>query len=128
MSPRKLFTATAFGPSLISAAVQSLGLVGSNEPTSDLPLPYSQLATSFAINASGLKLVGNCEANSQGTILTTDDLCVWTRSDLPPRPIAGLLRMLAPGSEIQVPASRYTDRLMCHLPIVDAPTAGTTLR
>ncbi len=113
--------------SLLSAAVDRLGLVqGAAPPTDDEIVPFDQLAFSATLDPDGLHLSGRCKVAEPGTILSADGRCLLAQSLQRTLPTVALVRMLVPQSAVQVPASRQTDWLLRHLPVPEVvPVPGS---
>jgi hypothetical protein len=112
--------------SLAASAVERLGLTAAGDLSSaGRNIPFDQLAFLATIDARGLQLQGRCAAGEKGAILQHNGRCLLGEPRQPAS-IAALVRTLAPDSMIQVPASRQTDWLLDHLPLLDAiPPAET---
>ena len=115
--------------SLLTAAVESLKL-GSNvisDEQADTLLAYRQLALGFQIDATGLQLSGLCDGRQEGVLLvgTSGNLLLDSRAELIPS--IALMRALVPQSELQVPATTATERLLRVLPLPSPtlPSSGT---
>ncbi len=109
------------GRSLIDAAVERLGLVRNAQPSTtgdpgDL-VPYEQLSVGCILDSDGLRLQGRCAMPSPGAILVDRRGRLLSEPRLQPQPVVALLQMLVPHSEVQVPATCQTDRLMRRLPV-----------
>jgi len=103
--------------SLWESAVTSLQLQPPTPPvTSGDPIPFAQLALSYAIDSQGLKLQGRCPAAGPGTILI-DRYGRFLGEPAGPLPVAALVQTLVPPGEVRVAATRQTDRLMRYLPV-----------
>ncbi|MCX7425261.1 MAG: hypothetical protein NTW96_06505 [Planctomycetia bacterium] len=104
--------------SLVDAAATQLGL-GGGPPLAapDAVVPYEQLAFKFAANAYGLVLEGHCRAGAVMCDGRGQLLCSLHQ----PRPIAALLRTLAPRTAEQFPVSPETDWLARRLPLARQP-------
>jgi len=108
------------GRSLVSAAVDRLGVVAGPEP---LPpgdrIAYQELAMSVVLDANGLRLRGLCTTAEPGTILSDGRNRLLGEPSRGAQPMAALVQTLVPQSVVQVPASRQTDWLLRHLPVPD---------
>jgi hypothetical protein len=105
--------------SLMEAAVVELGLGGSAAGGSDAAVSYEQLACSFDANASGLRVDGLCQAKS-GAVMCDARGQLLGSFEQPQqrRPIAALVRALAPRAAEQLPVSPETDWLSRRLPLM----------
>ena len=104
--------------SLLTAAVDRLGLVPAAEPLPDGDLvPYQQLALAATLDAQGLRLQGRCDAAEHGIILSDGRHRLLGEPQQQPTPMVALVQTLVPQSAVQVPASRQTDWLLSHLPV-----------
>lgn len=104
--------------SLLEAAVRCLRLVPGVGPfPSDDRIRYQELAMSFTLDASGLRLRGHCANSEPGTILSDGRNRLLGEPSPEPQPVAALVQTLVPRSVLQVPASRQTDWLLHHLPV-----------
>ena len=86
-------------------------------PPREAIIRYQRLAFDFMIDQHGLKLSGRCPGPARGTLLADDEHALWTQPAIQPQPVAALLRTLAPGNEILVPAAESSELLMRHLPL-----------
>ncbi len=121
-------------PQFIAAAAENLHLTrgdstsmapSSSAETGATGLPYDQLALGFTIDRLGLELRGGCD-QPPGAILRSGAAAMLAEGTDPAGPVVGLLRALAPQSEVQVPATRESDWLMQLLPIPQIkPMANT---
>ncbi len=108
--------------SLLDAAVTRLTLLRGATPAvpSDL-VPYRELAAGFLLDARGLALRGRGGAilvDNQGPLLgdpATQSL-----------PLASVLQLLVPESDVSIPASRQAERLMQWLPLPEALAPAVT--
>ncbi len=106
--------------SLLQAAKQSMRFAPSRRLAELQPelaelLPYETLNAAFAFSQDGLEIAGR--ADNQGTLLILKNPELRLYDD--PKSattIADFIRMLAPDSELQVPATRETNRLLRILP------------
>ena len=108
--------------SLLDAAIRRLGLIGGITPNSpERLIRYEQLALSFVVDEEGFRIAGQCPSTPSGAILVDSGgvLLAEPSSPHPPQPLVGLLQVLVPDSEVQVPATRQTDWLIRHLPVPD---------
>lgn len=92
--------------------------------------PYERLAFNFGIDAAGLRLTGNCEGHPPGVVLSGGAYStLLVRSSDQALSVVALVRMLAPASEEQAPATAATRTLLPWLPMppIAAPrkTAGS---
>jgi hypothetical protein len=114
------------GRSLCQAAVDRLQLttvdpmVGSRDP-----LPYEQIAFSYAVNADGLWLGGGCHAAPEGTILTTSTGPLLAAPRHQPLPVVALVRTLVPRHDLLVPATPEAGSLTQVLPLPTGTRART---
>jgi hypothetical protein len=104
--------------SLLRAAVERLRLQPAAEPsgTGDL-IRYEQLAFALSIDAQGLRLEGRAPGRPPGVLLVDASGPLLARPAAQPVPVAALVQMLVPASEVQVPAARQTEWLTRHLPV-----------
>jgi hypothetical protein len=102
--------------SLLEAAAAELGL-GDHPPTAgpDAIVPYSELTFRFAVDGSGLTLDGLCP--TQPGAVMCDGRRQLLGSLHQPRPIAALVRTLAPRTAERVPVSPETEWLAHRLPL-----------
>lgn len=103
------------GRSLLSAAVERLGLVSASTPlpTEEI-VPYQQLAFSATLDAHGLELRGRCD--NAGTILCdVGGRPLLGESLQQPTPPMALVRALAPQSLVEIPDGRQAKWLLDHL-------------
>lgn len=107
--------------SLVQAAVAELACSNERDVRTWDPGahgPYERLAFNFGLDAEGLRLAGVCEDQPPGTVLSGGaysslSLCSADR----PLPVVALLRLLAPASEQQAPATSVTRELIPWLPM-----------
>jgi hypothetical protein len=91
----------------------------------DTIVPFEQLALNFRISQDGMAVLGACDAEIPGAILTQDDGALLVQPRHQPVPTVALVRALVPQSRVQVPATRETDLLLRVLPIPSIqPAAG----
>jgi hypothetical protein len=110
--------------SLLQSAARHLQLTGTAIDLDRLLVAYDQLALSFNIDSSGLSVGGKCDG-SKGAIVRRGDATLLAEGASAPRPLASLVRMLVPTSELQVPATRESNWLIDHLPVPNVmPPAG----
>jgi hypothetical protein len=108
------------GRNLLGAAFEHLGLQYSPQlpaaVTSDAAR-YAQLKLGFTIDDAGLQINGACD--SEGTVLSLESEPQARVLDQPRQllPVVSLVRVLAPASELQVPASREADALLRVFPL-----------
>jgi hypothetical protein len=116
------------GRSLVEAAAASLGMrTASGGDDRDL-VAYEQLAMTFAVDGRDARIEGTCVAASPASGGAEMARCVLRDSFGPmllqaesqPQPALGILRMLVPESDLQVPASRQTDWMLRRMPIPSA--------
>ncbi|QDU98473.1 hypothetical protein [Lignipirellula cremea] len=88
--------------------------------------PYDQLSVGFAISQAGLTLSGNCSA--AGVLLRDVSGPLLVERARTASPVISLVRMLAPISELQVPATQETEPLLRALPIPSYATPRTDTR
>ncbi|MBW3600970.1 MAG: hypothetical protein KY475_27355, partial [Planctomycetes bacterium] len=104
---------------LIAAAQQSLHL-RTHPPAANIDAEirrYTRLAFGFELDEEGLRQSGACD--SEGTVLMLEDESQTRLLDRHTHltPIASLIRMMAPVSEVHVPAAKETDALLRVLPL-----------
>lgn len=114
--------------SLVLAAVDA-GLVDEGPTAARLTedfAAYEHLAFTFGVDETGMKLLGACEADTPGAVLTRDGEALLIQATEQPVPAVALVRGLVPDSRVQVPATRETDVLLRVLPIpgIDPPPGG----
>jgi hypothetical protein len=112
--------------SLIEAAVERLNLTaGVDTRTLRDLVSYEKLSVAFEIDASGLRLAGNCQP--PGTILVDQYRPLLGNPTTGPQPVVALLQTLVPANEVQVPATDVTDWLMRRLPVpaIELPEGAT---
>jgi hypothetical protein len=114
--------------SLVFAAADA-GLAEEGEAARELTedfVAYQQLAFTFQLAEDGLKVLGACDLDTPGTILTRDGKALLVQPREQPLPAVALVRGLVPDSRVQVPATRETDLLLRVLPIpgVEPPPGG----
>jgi hypothetical protein len=85
-------------------------------------IAYRELAMSFALDASGLRLHGLCTTAEPGTILSDGRNRILGEPVRESLPLAALVQTLVPPSALQVPASRQSEWLLHLLPISDVPS------
>ncbi len=78
---------------------------------------YEQLAATFAWDAKGLTIHGQCDESEPGTVLRSADGGLLTESSEGALPVTALVQALVPDSRVQVPATRQTDWLLRALPL-----------
>ena len=101
--------------SLLTAAVDRLGLAAGNEPPpAGERVRYEQLALRATLDARGLQIRGRCD--QPGTILSDGRRRLLGETPQP-QPVAALVQTLVPQNAVQVPAGRQTDWLLRRLPI-----------
>ena len=128
------------GESLLTAAGQSLGLTAtlrdSKQPgePKQRAYPYRQLSIGFFLDEQSLLLTGNADVAQPGVLVAS---AVGPLLEVAPdhaAPALGLVRMLTPSSQLQVPATPLTAALVRMLPLPNqepsaAPrTSHTTAR
>jgi len=114
--------------SLLDAAVERLGLARGNPPaTANDLVPYEQLAVAIVINRQGLALRGQCPG-AERTILADRYGALLGDPLSPSLPSAALVHLLLPASDLVVPASRQSERLIRLLPVPEALAPSTALR
>jgi hypothetical protein len=80
--------------------------------------PYERLAFNFGLDGAGLRLAGNCEDQPPGTVLIGGAYSSLSlRSADRALPVVALLRLLAPASDEQAPATSVTQELIPWLPM-----------
>lgn len=105
------------GRSLLTAGVEHLGMRSAVQlPPSVTTAPFRQLACTFVLSRRGLQLFGEC-AGAPGTMIDADSGVLWQQPSYEAQPVASLIRMLVPQSEVQVPASHESQRLIDVLPV-----------
>ncbi len=112
--------------SLLAAGGQALGLVPSADalPPPNHPLvAFARMACSFTIGPEGLVFSGKASDALPGAILVDTYGALWAEPALQPQPVAALVRMLAPGGEAQVPATRQAELLLRWLPLQEIPAS-----
>ena len=113
--------------SLVHAAVEQLHLVATAEPkASDELLSYEQLALSFRIDGSGLRLHGGCTGATTGAVLSGPGVPLLAEPVAQPQPLAALIQALVPASQFQVPATPQTGWLARWLPLPEAAARPDT--
>ena len=126
--------------SLLLAAEQTLGLTLNERVPRDASsiLRFQHLAFAFHIDERGLAVAGSSDPRFPGLVMSDEKgpLLSRTPGSAETVPVVAFVRMLAPDSAIQVPASRQTDWLLQALPtpplqptrMVESPAPRTTLR
>ena len=80
--------------------------------------PYERLQFNFGLDAEGLRLAGNCDDQAPGVVLVGGAYSsLLVRSADRPLSAVSLLRLLAPASEEQAPATSVTRELIPWLPL-----------
>ena len=121
--------------SLIVAGAEHLRLgPGLAFPAAD-PVAYERLSLGFVADADGLQLTSVGAGDLRGAILVgasggATQRMLWTQPIGGPQPLVGLVRMLVPASEVQVPATPQAEWLIGHLPLppVVSPSASGSTR
>ncbi len=102
---------------LASADWMKTGLANHvSEADADL-IAYQQMSIAFEIDQNGLRVCGQCGDKASKVIMTDSAGDPMVISSTLPLPVVSLVRVLAPDSEIQVPASRETSDLLRALPV-----------
>jgi hypothetical protein len=106
------------GRSLVDAAAAKLSL---SQDARSLPqgnmVRYQQLSLAAFLDSGGLRLQGRCASSAPGTILSDGRNRLLGEPTVFSQPVAALLQMLVPQSDVQVPAARQTEWLAGHLPV-----------
>lgn len=112
------------GGSLLAAAVDMLGCQPGPAPAGKLPFAlgrndeYQNLALVFQMDEQGLTLGSPSSAHPPGALLLGKRGSVLLTSPLDgPVPLVQIVRALAPESELLVPATKETSRLVSWLPL-----------
>jgi hypothetical protein len=108
------------GTSLVAAAVESLDCRAGKIDRDLAAVAFEELAFHFRIGAGGLVLSGACKSvETRPTVLagTAGRVLLGPPPEGSVPPVIGLVRMLVPQSEVQVPATRETAALIALLPI-----------
>jgi len=98
---------------LLRAAAE-LFPVSAIEPAAEVA-PYDRLSIGFTISQGGLMLSGNCDP--PGVFLRDVSGPLLVERSRQASPVVSLVRMLAPISDVQVPATQETEPLLRALPI-----------
>jgi hypothetical protein len=102
-------------PSLVAAASEHLALdtpLDAAAIASDRLLPFTQLAIGFRLDGHAIELTGMAGLRSQGALLVGPHGPLLAAPPAHRTAAVGLVRMLVPASEIQVPATRETSTLI----------------
>lgn len=112
------------GPGVVSRtlihAVADSGVADESASLSELTesmIPFEQLAFTFQVGDDGLSVLGACDDETPGAMLTTRSGALLLQPRRQPVPAVSLVRALVPQNTVQVPATRETDLLLRVLPI-----------
>jgi hypothetical protein len=101
--------------SLLEAATESLGMLWHTRPR-DVPLArYERLGLEFSMDANHLALVG--QLDDEGSVLADADGSLLSTAKTGSLSTVAILRLLVPQSQVSVPATRETARLLHALPL-----------
>jgi hypothetical protein len=109
-------------PSLVAAASEHLALdtpLDAAAIASDRLLPFTQLAIGFRLDGHAIELTGMAGLRSQGALLVGPHGPLLAAPPAHRTAAVGLVRMLVPASEIQVPATREASTLIGLFPTPD---------
>ncbi len=114
----------AIGRSLLVSGGERLKLV-STASGKETMLRYEKLDFGFTVDTQGLLLVGRCTGGAMLVDANGRALCSPPREQ--PQPLVGLVQMLVPANQHQVPATLESEWLIRHLPVpaIIAPRTAT---
>jgi hypothetical protein len=104
----------AISRSLLVSGSERLKLV-STAGGKETMLRYEKLDFGFTVDTQGLLLVGRCPGSAMLVDANTHALCSPPREQ--PQPLVGLVQMLVPANQHQVPATLESEWLIRHLPM-----------
>jgi hypothetical protein len=104
--------------SLIDAAVEHAGMRRKSAMRpADRFIAYDQLAVAVDIAPDRMTLRGQCEGAEAGALLVSLDAVLLLEPEKPASNALGIVRMLAPRGDLQVPATAETQSLLDRVPL-----------
>jgi hypothetical protein len=108
------------GNSLIQAAADKLGC-GLDGELTGMSTRFRTIDISFEVSTKGVTIAGNCQANPT-TLIEGQFGEPLLKQPASSQPLAALARMLVPDSDVQVPLTRETSKLLSVFPIPSIET------
>lgn len=114
--------------SLVEAAKQHLQLQANIAADAGDSLAYRRLAIGFRLDGEKLRLTGSATTDHAGALLANHSGPLLEASQNHSVPAVALVRMLVPNTNVQVPATRQTDKLLHLLPLPSISPSTTARR